>query len=218
MNEEIYNQLTTKGFYTTKINPNITEKLKEIFSKIKDIEFRDATHTCCGKTGFTHNTDFVVLEELKKEYAPQKKWQFWYTEPNLNKHLSNTELEYLKDEIFRDLVKQCYPSELYKLDSCHLTYTMYNKQCYINKHQDGLSPYKICNILLYLNEDYKDGYGGELVINDDVVVKPEFGTLAVLDFTKANPRHEVTEVLDDNFKRFAILTSFIYNSSKIEYL
>ena len=39
MNEEIHNQLTTKGYYTTQINPNITEKLKEIFSKIKDIEF-----------------------------------------------------------------------------------------------------------------------------------------------------------------------------------
>ena len=212
MNEEIHNQLTTKGYYTTQINPNITEKLKEIFSKIKDIEFRDATHTTCGETGFTHDTDFAVLEELKKEYAPLKKWQFWYAEQNLNKHLSVTEIEYLKDEIFRDLIKQCYPSELYNLNSCHLSYTMYNKQCYINPHQDGLSPYKICNILLYLNDDYKDGYGGELVINGNVVIKPEFGTLAVLDFTKANPKHEVTEVLDDNFKRFAILTSFIYNN------
>ena len=212
MNEEIHNQLTTKGYYTTQINPNITEKLKEIFSKIKDIEFRDATHTTCGETGFTHDTDFAVLEELKKEYAPLKKWQFWYAEQNLNKHLSVTEIEYLKDEIFRDLIKQCYPSDLYNIDSCHLSYTMYNKQCYINKHQDGLSPHKICNILLYLNEDYKDGYGGELVINGNVVIKPEFGTLAVLDFTTANPMHEVREVLDDNFKRFAILTSFIYNN------
>ena len=212
MNEEIHNQLTTKGYYTTQINPNITEKVKEIFSKIKDIEFRDATHTACGETGYTHDTDFVVLEELKKEYAPLKKWQFWYEDNNLNKYLSVPEIEYLKDEIFRDLLKQCYPSELYNLDSCHLIYTMYNKQCYIHKHQDGLSPYKICNILLYLNEDYKDGYGGELVINGNVVIKPEFGTLAVLDFTTANPMHEVREVLDDNFKRFAILTSFIYNN------
>jgi Rps23 Pro-64 3,4-dihydroxylase Tpa1-like proline 4-hydroxylase len=212
MNEKIHNQLTSKGYYTTTINPTITEKLKQIFSKIKDIEFRDATHTTCGETGFTHDTDFEILEELKKEYAPLKKWQFWYAEQNLNKYLSVSEIEYLKDEVFRDLVKQCYPSELYNIESCHLSYTMYNKQCYINKHQDGLSPYKICNILLYLNEDYKDGYGGELVINGNVVVKPEFGTLAVLDFTTANPMHEVTEVLNDNFKRFAILTSFIYNN------
>ena len=33
MNEEIHNQLTTTGYYTTQINPNTTEKLKEIFSK-----------------------------------------------------------------------------------------------------------------------------------------------------------------------------------------
>ena len=88
MNEEIHNQLTTKGYYTTQINPNITEKVKEIFSKIKDIEFRNATHTSCGKDGFTHDTDFEVLEELKKEYAPLKKWQFWYQDNNLNKYLS----------------------------------------------------------------------------------------------------------------------------------
>jgi Rps23 Pro-64 3,4-dihydroxylase Tpa1-like proline 4-hydroxylase len=212
MNEKIHNQLTTKGYYTTTINPTITEKLKELFGKIKDIEFRCATHTSCGETGYTHDVDFEILEELKKEYAPLKKWQFWYAEQNLYKYISASEIEYLKDEVFRDLVKQCYPSELYDIESCNLSYTMYNKQCYINKHQDGLSPYKICNILLYLNEDYKDGYGGELVINGDVVIKPEFGTLAVLDFTTANPQHEVTEVLDDNFKRFAILTSFIYNN------
>jgi Rps23 Pro-64 3,4-dihydroxylase Tpa1-like proline 4-hydroxylase len=84
---------------------------------------------------------------------------------------------------------------------------MYNKQCYINPHQDGLNKNKLCNILLYLNEDYKDGYGGELVINNNVVIKPEFGTLAVLDFTTINPNHSVTEVLDDKFKRFSIVAS-----------
>jgi Rps23 Pro-64 3,4-dihydroxylase Tpa1-like proline 4-hydroxylase len=211
MNENIYNQLITNGYYTTKINSNTTEKLKEIFSKIKDIEFRDAIHTNCGSTGYTYNTDFKKLEELKKEYAPQKKWQFWYAEQDLNKYLSSIEIEYLKDEIFRDLIKQCYPTELFNIQHCHLSYTMYNKQCYINPHQDGINTYKLCNILLYLNDDYEDGYGGELVINDSVVIKPEFGTLAVLDFTTVNPKHEVTEVLVDNFKRLAILTSFTYN-------
>ena len=34
MNETIHNQLTTKGYYTTKINPTITEKLKLIFMKV----------------------------------------------------------------------------------------------------------------------------------------------------------------------------------------
>jgi Rps23 Pro-64 3,4-dihydroxylase Tpa1-like proline 4-hydroxylase len=212
MNEKIHNQLTSKGYYTTTINPTITEKLKQIFSKIKDIEFRDATHTSCGETGYTHDVDFKILEELKKEYAPLKKWQFWYAEQNLYKFLDRDEVEFIKDAVFRCLIQECYPADLYDLENCPLSYTMYNKQCYINQHQDGISKNKICNILLYLNEDYKDGYGGELVINGDVAIKPEFGTLAVLDFTTANPMHEVTEVLDDNFKRFAILTSFVYNN------
>jgi hypothetical protein len=45
-----------------------------------------------------------------------------------------------------------------------------------------------------------------------VIIKPEFGTIAVLDFTKVNPKHEVTEVVHDTFKRFAILASFIFNN------
>ena len=204
MNEEIHNQLTTKGYYTTQINPNITEKVKEIFSKIKDIEFRNATHTACGETGYTHDTDFVVLEELKKEYAPLKKWQFWYQEQNLNNYLSIIETDYLKDEIFRDLVKQCYPPELFNIESCHLTYTMYNKQCYIHKHQDGLSPYKICNILLYLNEDYNRNDGGLLVFNDELIT-PELGICAVMDLTKHDIRHGVTKVIGGP-GRFAILS------------
>ena len=213
MNEKIHNQLITEGYYTTKINPDITEKLKEIFSKIRDIEFRDATHTGFGDSGFTYDTDFEILEELKKEYAPQKKFQFWYAEQNINKYLSTADVEYLKSEIFINLLKQCYPIDILTLDSYHLTYMMYNKQCYINPHQDGLSKKVLCNILLYLNEDYKDGYGGELVINNNVVIKPEFGTLAVLDFTTINPNHSVTEVLDDKFKRFSIITSIETNIS-----
>lgn len=212
MNTEINNQLTTDGYYRTKLNKDVAEKVKEIFSKIKNIEFRDAIHTNCGELGYTNNTDFEKIEELKKEYAPLKKWQFWYVENSLNKYLSTDEIDYIKENVFRDLIKQCYEDGLYNLETIHLAYTMYNKQCYINPHSDGISNFKLCNILLYLNEDYEDGFGGELIINDNVIIKPEFGTLVVLDFTKVNPKHEVTEVVHDTFKRFSILTSFVYNN------
>jgi Rps23 Pro-64 3,4-dihydroxylase Tpa1-like proline 4-hydroxylase len=212
MNTEINNQLLTDGYYITKLNTEVAEKVKEIFSKIKDIEFRDAIHTNCGELGYTNNTDFETLEKLKKEYAPLKQWQFWYVENSLGKYISNEEIEYIKENVFRNLIKQCYEASLYNLEMFNLSYTMYNKQCYINPHSDGLSTYKLCNILLYLNEDYEDGFGGELIVNDNVIIKPEFGTIAVLDFTKVNPKHEVTEVIHDTFKRFAILTSFIYNN------
>ena len=49
----------------------------------------------------------------------------------------------------------------------HIQCTMFNKMCYINPHYDGLNNNKLCNILIYLNDDYKNGYGGELIIKNE---------------------------------------------------
>ena len=43
---------------------------------------------------------------------------------------------------------------------------------------------------------------------DGEVVKPEFGNIVILDFTKNNVYHSVNSVLDDNFKRFAFIRFF----------
>jgi len=86
--------------------------------------------------------------------------------------------------------------------------TLYLKDNFIENHQDGFDEGRLCVILIYLNDDYKEGYGGELVINKSSIVKPEFGNVAILDFTKNNVYHSVNSVLDDNFKRFAFIKFF----------
>ena len=84
--------------------------------------------------------------------------------------------------------------------------TYYEKDDFIEMHTDGLNENRLCVILLYLNENWKDGDGGELVLNSKdnqnvAIVPPKFGDYIVLDFTHNNLSHGVNKVNGD-FKRF----------------
>ena len=208
MINNINTKLITDGYYVHKVNESNLDRLKIVYNKIKNIHFKNAVHTECGN-GFTESDNFLFLEELKKEYAPLKRWQYWYLESNLLSYLTKDEVSFLKDNIFVEILNSAYNLDF--KPNISIDCTMYNKQCYIKPHRDGTNEKRICNILLYLNEDYKDGFGGELVINDDIIIKPEFGTIVVLDFSNVNPMHSVNEVLDDSFKRYALISQ-VYKS------
>jgi Rps23 Pro-64 3,4-dihydroxylase Tpa1-like proline 4-hydroxylase len=83
--------------------------------------------------------------------------------------------------------------------------TMYNDGCYLLNHQDAsYSENKPnCVILIYLSHNYIEGNGGELIIEHTNVVKPIFGNVAILDFTKHNPFHAVEKV--KNYNRFCYI-------------
>jgi Rps23 Pro-64 3,4-dihydroxylase Tpa1-like proline 4-hydroxylase len=63
---------------------------------------------------------------------------------------------------------------------------------------------RLCAILVYLNKEYTNGDGGELKVNDKTI-EPIFGDVVIMDYTKNNVEHSVNEVLNDKFKRRAIL-------------
>lgn len=83
--------------------------------------------------------------------------------------------------------------------------TMYNDGCYLLNHQDAsYSENKpSCVILIYLSYDYQEGNGGELIIENTNIVKPIFGNVAIMDFTKHNPYHAVEVV--KNYNRFCYI-------------
>lgn len=83
--------------------------------------------------------------------------------------------------------------------------TMYNDGCYLLNHQDAsYSENKPnCVILIYLSYDYKEGNGGELIVENTNIVKPIFGNVAIMDFTKHNPYHAVEKV--KNYNRFCYI-------------
>ena len=211
MNIELNTKLLKDGYFSFDLSKEIKEKLKPIANKIKELEFTNLRHTSCGNSDST-NDSFENLEKLKEEYAPLKKWQVWYQNHGFVKYLEQNEYNFLR-ELFTSIIENLYPADSYD-KNFFINCTMYNKMCYINNHRDGTGGNRLTNILIYLNDDYLDGMGGELIINDNIKVNPELGKVAVLDFSQNNPMHAVTEVLDDNFRRITIIVELARNTEK----
>ena len=87
--------------------------------------------------------------------------------------------------------------------------TCFQKGDKIVSHKDSDGANFKCVVLLYLSNNYQEGYGGELNLMGHHKIKPEFGNLVILDFTNNNIEHEVIEIQEDYY-RLAI-TTFISN-------
>ena len=95
-------------------------------------------------------------------------------------------------------------------ESCYLLYT---KGCRFSFHKDGGyvkvggvdESITVSTILFYLNENWKDGYGGEIVVkkNDGeiITIEPDIGTCVMLELTKNDLEHKVNEVCEDDYLR-----------------
>jgi hypothetical protein len=85
---------------------------------------------------------------------------------------------------------------------------VYEEGCFISPHEDGNDGQ--CSMLLYTNEDYVEGMGGELVCTDsrpgrkkEITVPPTIGTLVIVDF-KNNPTHAVNAIKEKDWLRTTI--------------
>ncbi len=158
-----------------------------------------------------NKNNFSDIENLYKDIKLYSKRdiQYWYYTS-----VGNTDGEYNKNivsliqSIFKDIIKKLYPSYENLNYGNSVDLTLYTKGGFIENHEDGYDQNRLCVILIYLNEDYKDGFGGEIKVKDSNIIKPKFGEIVILDFTKNNLKHEVLPVLDDNFKRLAFIKFF----------
>lgn len=153
-------------------------------------------------------SDIENLYKIIKSYS-KRDIQYWYYTS-----LGNTDSEYNKNivllthDIFKDIIEKLYPLQKNLNYGNSVDLTLYTKGGFIENHEDGYDQNRLCVILIYLNEDYKDGFGGEIKVKDSNIIKPKFGEIVILDFTKNNLKHEVLPVLDDNFKRLAFIKFF----------
>jgi hypothetical protein len=85
--------------------------------------------------------------------------------------------------------------------------TYYDKECKLENHSDGTGTGRICALLIYLNETYDEKDGGCLVLNNNEIVVPTFGKVAIIDLQSFDIPHMVTEVTG-GIGRYALL-SFI---------
>ena len=134
---------------------------------------------------------------------------FWEFQASHDGH--NPQFKQFK-KLSTDIVKELYPDNNYEINSFNEQgwLTLFEKEDLITPHRDGRNPGRICAILIYLNDDWKEGDGGELVVidkqNKKIKIPPKFGTTVVLDFTleENNLSHAVLPVNGD-FKRWAYI-------------
>ena len=214
--------------YETTIIHESEKKLREtILDYFKELNINDNHNFSIDKKNetskidshmvrmFIHEYDLNTLKSLQKKldkFTTNKNGQSWYYK---NKCPFSTEL--IKELFNKTIINELYNEDIIDKDKYSKFYgiyqdtdfTLYIKNNYIETHQDAEDKGRLAVFLMYLSDDYKDGYGGEIVVNNEKTVTPEFGNIVILDFTKNNLQHEVMPVLDENFHRYAII-NFLY--------
>ncbi len=138
------------------------------------------------------------LEELLNNTDNEKISQSWYYSHDFDEG----HRDIIKKGIY-NICKYFYDlSDNQKLNNDELQLTYYDKGCRFTPHHDGVS-INLCSMIIYLNKNYNKDNGGLLLLNDEEIV-PEFGNVALMDLSKFNISHGVTEVTN-GIGRFAIL-------------
>lgn len=138
--------------------------------------------------GMSHLKDeFEKLEKEKQIQLKNDLYEIWYY-----KDVDKTKF---RKPILNKIKSFFYNEEIENMNhACQIS--MYNDGCYLIEHNDGYNPtpkYK-CAILVYLNKKEEIKNGGELVLEGNIKIKPIIGTVVVLDFTKNDVKHGVTQV------------------------
>jgi hypothetical protein len=131
----------------------------------------------------------------------------WNDYPNTHK--------WIIDKSFELFEEQCKKRHTLFIGNPLLT--LYTKGCLLGGHTDGkpdgyqeFEQQKPANVLIYLNKDYKEEYGGVFVVESDKVI-PSFADIVFLNFSgDSDPFHMVSEVVED-VNRFALLFNVQYN-------
>jgi hypothetical protein len=120
--------------------------------------------------------------------------------PNLTKENLRLKTEKIINKIISYFYDYSSDSELYHNE---LQFTYYDLKGRFTPHSDGMTV-NLCSIIIYLNKDYKKENGGLLLLNKEEIV-PELGTVALMDLSKHDINHGVTEVTSGP-GRYAILS------------
>lgn len=160
------------------------------------------------------------LKQIKEESAEIT--QSWYFKQYIDLPKKPIEPDILYDKL------DSFIASIYNIPKKTVTgfpnVTYYDKNDFIEIHEDGRNPNRICGMLIYLNsaEHYKKEYGGRLFLrpasqpkepviwNSDyltVAVDPISPNMVIFDFTKNNILHAV-EKCHHSFYRTAIITFF----------
>lgn len=158
------------------------------------------------------SNDYIMLDKIKQTLFLNFKFaqdQSWYETDSLRVNEGNqTSLQRFFRDMIREILESHYSMDIsnyFLPENFSAQITCFPNNSLITPHKDGENEERLAVILLYLNDDWKIEYGGQLVVNNDTVIQPEFGNVTILDFTKNNIHHEVLEVMG-NSRRYAYVS------------
>lgn len=136
------------------------------------------------QAGIGQKSDFHQDEAYRKDKI------FWLEKSSVD----TSELAFLDlmNSFIEFLNLTCYAG----IQDFEFHYALYEKGSFYKRHLDQFSQNdsRIYSIIIYLNEDWKQGDGGELVLyreEGDVKIAPQMGTMVFFD--SAVLSHEVLE-------------------------
>jgi len=152
------------------------------------------------------------MDQDKNASAGHQHWHTFYLQDELRRidvKKYNQYREYIIEinDFFYDIPTQTKGP----VSPTNIQISHYN-DCF-HSHRDGKEVSgNHASLLVYLNKNWKSEYGGELtVIGSDkkkYIHLPEFGSVALIDFSKNNPIHEVKKVKALNVQRVVMSTFF----------
>ena len=213
--------------YDTTLGTKMKEKIVDINKtlKSKDITYTENSHNPSDTdiTMWYFSGSYEKLTILRKWLVDNYKtsiFQMWYEIPLQNiRNKSGVdvtkihqELTTIYLELYGDLEEVQNFGRKYnpKVNLANQTFRLqvYEEGCFISPHRDGGGGH--CSMLLYTNENYVEGMGGELVCIDsksgrkkEITVPPTIGTLVIVDF-KNNPSHAVNVIKEKDWMRTTI--------------
>jgi Rps23 Pro-64 3,4-dihydroxylase Tpa1-like proline 4-hydroxylase len=173
-NRNLQNKFTKLRFDSTKIETKYHSPIPS---------YEDAN---CKKEEFLNTNEASTIS------------QCWYFSHNIKK----SEHDIISKGIY-NICKYYYDlPENSSLDNSELSLSYYDTGCRFREHKDGYSV-NLCSMIIYLNKNYKKEDGGLLLLNGEEIV-PEFGNVGLMDLSKYQISHGVTEVIGGP-GRYAIL-------------
>jgi Rps23 Pro-64 3,4-dihydroxylase Tpa1-like proline 4-hydroxylase len=180
---------------------------ENILDKVNDIDYKKIRYCVFYSKGVVSNVDRTEMMSYEDALIEKERIlrenddivQIWLYDYGFGE---KTIIEYGFSKL-----EETWPD--FKLRKNGFELAVYNKDCFIKDHNDGLDPKRVCVLICYLNKDWEKGMGGELILTDlkgnKIEVEPKFGNFVIFNFKEENLQHEVKKITHDTFHRKSLI-------------
>ena len=180
---------------------------ENILDKINDIDYKKTRYCVFYSKGTVANVDRTEMMSYENALIEKERIlkenddivQIWLYDYGFGE---KTIIEYGFNKL-----EETWPD--FQLRKNGFELAVYNKDCFIKDHNDGLDPKRVCVLICYLSKDWEKGMGGELILTDlngnKIEIEPKFGNFVIFNFKEENLQHEVKKITHDSFHRKSLI-------------